>query len=212
MLVLSKKELEEVSQIGTVREYQEQESIYHRGDAADCLYIVRKGRVRVYTLTRNGEEVNYDVLEKGRILGEGVMVENSVRPVSAMSITESELIVLSVFQVEHLLKTPIGLTLFKMIAEAENHLTELVRGQREYNRYQKVASFLLKMTRQDSAEKEILHGVLPYTHQEVADSVQLTRVTVSKVLNLFEQQGYIRMKYKHIQVLDREGLYREYLG
>ena len=57
-------------QAGTIKHYQKNEVIYMQDDCADELCLVLKGRVRVYHITKNGDEINYDVLDKGRIFGE----------------------------------------------------------------------------------------------------------------------------------------------
>lgn len=56
-------------QVGTIKHYQKNEIIYMQDDCADELCLVLKGRVRVYHIKKNGDEINYDVLDKGRILG-----------------------------------------------------------------------------------------------------------------------------------------------
>ena len=56
-------------QVGTIKHYQKNEIIYMQDDCADELCLVLKGRVRVYHIKKNGDEINYDVLDKGRIFG-----------------------------------------------------------------------------------------------------------------------------------------------
>ena len=56
-------------------------AIYRTNEKADVLYIVKKGRIRVYAITGNGEEINYEVLGKGKIFGETCLLEKGIRPV-----------------------------------------------------------------------------------------------------------------------------------
>ena len=51
-----------------------------------------KGRVRVYHITKNGDEINYDVLDKGRIFGESSLYENAYRPTTVSAINDAELL------------------------------------------------------------------------------------------------------------------------
>lgn len=67
-------------QVGTIKHYQKNEIIYMQDDCADELCLVLKGRVRVYHIKKNGDEINYDVLDKGRIFGESSLYENAYRP------------------------------------------------------------------------------------------------------------------------------------
>ena len=64
----------------------------------------------------------------------------------------------------------------------------------------------------NNKEKNLLFGRIPYTHQEIADSLAISRVTVTKVLNQFKEEGLIDIQYGHIQVLERQKLYNHYLA
>ena len=64
----------------------------------------------------------------------------------------------------------------------------------------------------NNIEKNLLFGDIPYTHQEIADSLAISRVTVTKVLNQFKDEGLISIEYGHIKVLKRDKLYEQYLS
>ena len=75
-----------------------------------------------------------------------------------------------------------------------------------YDSTQRVASYLLDQTKCDRAELGIIDNTLPYTHEELAVCLNLNRVTVTKILNRFAKQGWVRLKQKRIQILDRMAL------
>ena len=58
----------------------------------------------------------------------------------------------------------------------------------------------------DNIDKGIINSTLPYTHEEIATIVGLSRVTVTKVLNDFAKKGYIKNKYKKIIILNKKAL------
>ena len=70
-----------------------------------------------------------------------------------------------------------------------------------YTRQEKIASFLLEQNLIDNEGKQI-----SYSHEEIASLVGLSRVTVTKVLNDFAKKGYIRVAYRKINIIDRNGL------
>ena len=55
---------------GTQVTYHPKELIYLQEDQSHELFLILKGRVRVYTLTSQGDDITIDVLDKGRIFGE----------------------------------------------------------------------------------------------------------------------------------------------
>ena len=186
-------------QVGTIKHYQKNEIIYMQDDCADELCLVLKGRVRVYHIKKNGDEINYDVLDKGRIFGESSLYENAYRPTTVSAINDVEIITCHLQDLYPYLSSSLDLTisLLKMLND---------------NRYEKVAAFLYDLSKDNNKEKNLLFGRIPYTHQEIADSLAISRVTVTKVLNQFKEEGLIDIQYGHIQVLERQKLYNHYLA
>ena len=70
----------------------------------------------------------------------------------------------------------------------------------------KLLHFLLELTQKDNIEKGILNSTIPYTHEDIANSVGLARVTVSKILKEFDQKGYIKNSYRKIKVVNKKAL------
>ena len=97
-------------------------------------------------------------------------------------------------------------TLLQHLAENCDLLSTRLKCAVTYNRYEKVASFLLELTSEDDVEKGIVNHTLPYTHEEFSTYVGLSRVTTTKVLNEFQEKRFVDLDYRKIKVLNREGL------
>lgn len=194
--------------------YHAQDIIYMQEDDAKQLYLITKGRVRVYDIAKNGKEVTFDVLDRGRIFGESSFIQNACRPTTVSAINDVELISCQLENLYPYLKESQDLTisLLQIMSETCNHITKRLKWAQTYNRYEKVAAFLLDISANDNINKDIINSVLPYTHQEIADSIGLARVTVTKILNEFASGGYIVMKYGKIRIADKNGLYKQYLS
>lgn len=201
-------------QAGTIKHYQKNDIIYMQDDHADELCLVLKGRVRVYHITKNGDEINYDVLDKGRIFGESSLYENAYRPTTVSAINDVEIITCHLEDLYPYLSSSLDLTitLLKMFNDNCNHLTQLLKWAQTYDRFEKVAAFLYELSATNNIEKNLLFGDIPYTHQEIADSLAISRVTVTKVLNQFKEEGLISIEYGHIKILKRDKLYERYLS
>ena len=198
---------------GYKRRYHPGDMIYMQEDDAKYLYLIIKGRVRVYDISSNGQEITFDILDKGRIFGESSFFKNAYRPTTVCAINEVELILCQLEDLYTYINESKELTisLLQMMDETCNHVTKLLKWSQTYNRYEKVAALLLDLTKQDNVYKDIINGVIPYTHQDIAYSTGLARVTVTKILNQFANEKYIQLKYGKIRVIDPEGLYQHYL-
>ena len=179
-------------QAGTIKHYQKNDIIYMQDDHADELCLVLKGR----------------------IFGESSLYENAYRPTTVSAINDVEIITCHLEDLYPYLSSSLDLTitLLKMFNDNCNHLTQLLKWAQTYDRFEKVAAFLYELSATNNIEKNLLFGDIPYTHQEIADSLAISRVTVTKVLNQFKEEGLISIEYGHIKVLKRDKLYERYLS
>lgn len=193
---------------GTIVTYHPNDIIYMEEDNSTSLYLVIKGRVRVYSMTSSGDEITFDILDRGRIFGESSFFQNSLRPTTVEAINDVKLISCHLDDLYPYLHQSQELTisLLKMMCQTNDYITSLLKKAYTYNRYEKVASFLLEQTSTDNINKGIINNTLPYTHEEIASSVGLSRVTATKVLNEFVKKGYIKTKYKQIIILNKDAL------
>lgn len=193
---------------GTVVHYHPNDIIYMQEDTSNCLYLIIKGRVRVFLMTQTGEELTFAILEKGDIFGDSSFFQNSPRPTTVMAINDVELISCPLDSLYPYLMESKELTiaLLQLLSENCDYLSTRLKRAYTYDRYEKVASFLLEQTEQDSPEKNIVNQTLPYTHEELSTFIGLSRVTTTKVLNEFQDRGLIELGYKKIHVTNRKTL------
>ena len=178
--------------------YSPKDKIFIQGAIASGFFIVSSGRVRVFTITAEGHERTIEILEVGRVFGESSFLSNAYRSVNIEAVIASEIIKCTTEEIlslciksEELLRL-----LFQHMAETCNYLTaQLVQGT-YYNSTQKVAAFLLN----ESANRQ--QTLLPYSHEEVAASTGLNRVTVSRVIANLKKRQLINVYYRTIEVCD----------
>lgn len=176
--------------------------VFTQGEDASHFFIVAKGRVRVYSVSPNGKERTIEVLDKGRIFGDSSFLTESKRNVNIEAVIKSEIICCrSEDMIEICSKSKRLMNLiFQHMADTCNYLThQIVRGS-HYNSEQKVADFLL-------TESNIRQqNILPYTHEEIAASTSLNRVTVSRIVSKFKEEKIVDVKYGRIEIWDKAAL------
>ena len=172
-------------------------NIFMQGDAASDLYLITRGRVRAFTLSPAGKETTLEVMEAGRIFGELALLSGSYRSVSIQTVTDCQIVTASTEKLLPLCLDSEELTMliFRHMADTCNYLTHQISRLVQYDSVQKVADFLLCEAESRGC------SALPYTHQEIADSVSLNRVTVSRILSDFRGKGWIRSHYGSISIL-----------
>lgn len=182
--------------------------VYMQGEPAGTIYLIKKGRVRIYYMGDDGREITLAVMEAGRLVGDSSFLSQSSRPTTVSAVNEVTLISCTAQSLmPYLMKSEeLCLILFQLLTDSCNYLCSQVKRLTLYDRRQKVASFLLEETEYPNPDKGIIGSTLPYSHEELAICVGLNRVTVTKILNEFCGLGYIALGYRKITVTDRTGL------
>jgi len=178
------------------------EIVYMQGEPADELYVVASGRVRAYCVTETGKSVTLEVIGNGRIFGDSSFLPGFERKVNIESVVDSRLIV---FKTENMIKlchqnADLMLLLFRHMTETCDYLTHQLTSIVNYDSRQRIADFLLTESERRSCDE------LSYTHEQIAESTALNRVTVSRILAEFKAACWISSKYGRIEIKDRNAL------
>lgn len=88
----SNRELEKIGHISHMREYNDDEIIFHEGQPAAGMYIIRNGRVRIVQKTATGDDQELSILMDGEFFGDLGLLDNSPRTASAISAGKSQII------------------------------------------------------------------------------------------------------------------------
>ena len=184
--------------VGIPTHYEPGEIIYMQEDNSHQLYLIIKGRVRVFLISKDGHEITFDIIGKGKIFGESSCLQNTNRPVCVSAIDATDLVScqLETLYPSILESKELTLSIMQLLSSTNDHLTHLVKKAYFYDRNEKIASFLLE-------QKET---TITFTHEEIALLTGLSRVTVTKILNDFANSKLIKQAYRKIIILDHEGL------
>lgn len=188
--------------------YHPNQCIYFQGDTSNQLYVVKKGRVRVFFLDQEGQEMTVEIIENGRIFGESSFLDQTSRPTTVEAINEVELYACTLDSLIPYLTSSslLTTTLFKLLIRNMNNLSLQLHNLYFLDRYQKVASFLLEQTTHPNIEKGITKNSIAYSHQEIAYCIGLSRGTVTRVLDALKKDNCIALQYKKVIIKDRIAL------
>ena len=63
----------------TILEFEKNQHVFQQGDAADTVFYIQKGRVKLTVLSEQGKEAVVAILEPGQFFGEGCMNGHRLR-------------------------------------------------------------------------------------------------------------------------------------
>lgn len=202
---LDAEEMQEIVKESHSSAHKKGQTIYQAGEKSDGLYIVHKGRVKIYRLSDNGKEQLVRILEPGDFTGELSLFNESVHDAYAEALEPVELCVMGRdnFQ-QFLLKYPAialkVLTEFSTrLAKTEKQAASIAMESTET----RVAIYLADLVE----EQKRSDVTLPMSRKDLASHLGTTPETVSRKLTDFEQSGWIKQSgQREIIILDLDAL------
>ncbi len=200
---LSDPHLAGLAKIAVTRAFPKEAIIFHEGDYADALYLIRKGKVKVVLSNPDGKEVIISVLGTGDYFGELALIDDETRCARVVAMTPCQVTLIGrkafndLLAAEPLLSRELLKSLAARLRQANRHIGDLVM----LDVFGRVARVLLGMVEQVGGE--MLIRDLP-TQREIAGMVGATREMVNKVMKDLMDNGYITVRDKVLVV--NEGL------
>jgi CRP-like cAMP-binding protein len=72
----------------TIQQYRKDQVVFAQEDAADTIFYIQKGRVKVVVISKQGKEAVVGILEPGQFFGEGCMNGHSLRIATTTAMEE----------------------------------------------------------------------------------------------------------------------------
>ena len=71
------------------RRFESRQLLFQAGDPAERVYLVLKGRVKIYQVAENGKEIILDIVGRGDIVGDMAIVEDGERTACAQALDDT---------------------------------------------------------------------------------------------------------------------------
>jgi CRP/FNR family cyclic AMP-dependent transcriptional regulator len=176
----------------TTVSYRKQSPIFAQGDAADAVYYIQDGQVKLTVVSARGKEAVIAMLGAQAFFGEGCLCDQLVRIATATSVTDCSLMRIektAMMQVLH--AEPSFAALFTRYLLSRNSRIEEDLIDQLFNSSEKRLARVLLLLAHFGKEGQP-EPVIPKLSQEtLAEMVGTTRSRVSFFLNKFRKLGFI---------------------
>jgi CRP/FNR family cyclic AMP-dependent transcriptional regulator len=166
--------------------------LFTQGEAADTVFYIQKGKVRLTVVAENGKEATIGMLNPGDFCGEGGLAGQPLRMGSAIAMTDCELMridkkaMMLALHREHRLSDMFTAYLLGRNIRYEADLVDQLFSSSE----KRLARILLLLAH--FGKEGVPETVIPKISQEtLADMVGTTRSRVSFFMNRFRKLGFI---------------------
>jgi CRP/FNR family cyclic AMP-dependent transcriptional regulator len=203
-------QLQKIATVLHERRYRKGTIIFQKGEEGSSLFIVCKGRVRIYLTSDDGQgrEATVRIYRPYSTFGELAVLDGAPRSASAAALDEVSALVLQRADFLQLLRDN-----FDLVQQILRLLTERVRYTTEYSEQLafldvpgRVAAALLQLASVEALGDDSVR--LELTQQELADFANTTREWVNRILHAFAEQGLVALERGAVIVLDQAGLRR----
>ena len=188
----------ELASLGRVRTYPKNSVFITEGDQSDSLFVVLKGKVKVFVSDNEGHEMILDTHGPGEYVGE-MAFDGNPRSASVMTLEPTTFSVVAREPIkEAIRKNPdFALDMIGKIIERARLATNSVKHLALLDVYGRVARLLLDMAVEKDG-KLIIPDKL--TQQEIAERVGASRDMVSRIFRDLTSGGYISVENRFITI------------
>jgi CRP/FNR family transcriptional regulator, cyclic AMP receptor protein len=207
---LEPREVEEMGKRAPMQRVATGTVFYSPEQAAEVLFMLKEGQVRLYQLSADGKALTTAVLEAGTFFGEMALLGQQLHQSYAEALSPCLICLMSREDVKSMLlgdpriAARIAETLGQRLISAERRLSDFAFK----NLPQRLAGLLLQLARPPKGRLFRSGGPpeVRFTHEALAEMAGTYRETATKILGEFRTQGLIDLKRGRVVILDATGL------
>ncbi len=181
-----------VSRGRTVTSYARDATVFRQGNAADAVFYVQKGKIKITVESKQGKEAVIAIMGAGEFLGEGCLIGQPLRLATAKAMSESELMRVGKAEMIRVLhEEPTFGELFMAYLLTRNSRVEEDLVDQLFNSSEKRLARTLLLLANFGKEGGPQPITAPISQETLAKIIGTTRSRVSHFMNKFRKLGFI---------------------
>lgn len=175
-----------------ISKYSKRQVIFAQGDEADSVFYIKKGKVKVAVLSKDGKEAVVALLGPDEFIGEGCLIGQTKRLATASAMTECETMQVTKKEIQRVLQDEPAFSqmfvshILMRTARVEEDLVDQLFNSTE----KRLARLLLLLANfgKEGKPEPILAKI---SQETLAEMIGTTRSRVSHFMNKFRKLGLI---------------------
>ncbi|OQY23433.1 MAG: hypothetical protein B6I35_03710 [Anaerolineaceae bacterium 4572_32.2] len=206
-------ELAKAHHVGCLKRYRNGEILYWQGDPVECLYVVKRGKIKTSVLSSAGKAHAYGVWGPGCLMGVTAYLLGKAHICMADAMENTDVWVIPLLEFERLLASDarFSLAVLKEQARTVELFVREIDSLSLMNVQQRLKHSLTRLASEYGLATD--RGIkidLDITHEEIAELTGANRSTVTAYLNDLRKQGYlwkdgrrlVIFPPQHVRILD----------
>ncbi len=208
---LSQEQIEELMQRLPDTHFEQGQILYAPEDRSEALFLLKSGRVRIYKLDPNGDELTLAVVDAGTIFGEMTLTGQRLHEAYAEATEPAHVCILKREDVKWLVRgyPEVGLEIMRVLGKRlrmyERRLEDIgLKGVPA-----RLASLILQLAESEGImTAEGFKISTRYTHDQLATMIGASRVSITKAFAHLQDAGTVELRRRYIHAKDIEALER----
>ncbi len=172
--------------------YSKKEVIFAQGDGADAVFYIRKGKVKVAVVSKDGKEAVVALLGPTEFVGEGCLLGQPKRLATASAMTECEAMRVQKSEIQRVIHDePAFSQMFVTHILSRNARVEEDLVDQLFNSTEKRFARLLLLLANFGKEGRPEPILAKISQEMLAEMIGTTRSRVSHFMNKFRKLGFI---------------------
>lgn len=193
--------LQAMAERGGLKTFPANAVLVNEEDDSDSIYILLKGKVKVYGAGANGREVVYTTLGAGEYFGE-MTLDGGPRSASVMTLEPTSCVVVTGANVRDFLGShpDFALHLIRKLIALVRRSTDTVKRLALDDVYTRISKLLYELAEEDGGRLVVSDKL---TQQDIADRVGSSREMVSRIFKQLTIGGYVSTEGRRIVLLKK---------
>jgi CRP-like cAMP-binding protein len=208
---LSEEEIERLNGQLPDRHLEGGEIFYSPEDPSERLFILQKGKVRIFRITPDGREFTLAVVESGTVFGEMALTGQQLEGAYAQAMEPSQVSTMLREDLERLVleKPEVGLQIMQVLSERLRRQENRLEDANMKDVRSRLAGIIVLLVESEGVRNGTGYRIpAHYTHERLGTMIGTNRVAVTRAFRLLQDEGAVELKRRLIHVKDIDALRR----
>jgi CRP-like cAMP-binding protein len=187
------------------------EIFYGPEDRSERLFLLQKGKIRIFRTAPDGREFTLAVVESGTVFGEMALTGQQLEGAYAQAMEPSEVSTMLRADLERLVveKPEVGLKIMRVLSERLRRQETRLEDASMKDVHARLAGIIELLVESEGVRTGAGYRIpAHYTHERLGTMIGTNRVAVTRAFGLLQDEGVVELRRRLIHVTDIEALRR----
>jgi CRP-like cAMP-binding protein len=208
---LSEEEIERLNGQLPDRRLERGEIFFGPDDPSERLFLLQRGKARVFRITPDGREFTLAVIESGTVFGEMALTGQQLEGAYAQAMEPSQVSTMARADLERLVveKPEVGLKIMQLLSERLRRYESRLEDAHMKDVRSRLAGIIVLLVESEGHKISTGYRISShYTHERLGTMIGANRVAVTRAFGLLQDEGVVELRRRLIHVPDIEALKR----